>query len=93
MKYENDKTKFVDSSLSQNLAEKNILYDATYRSIMLRPMFYLINSETLYLKYRHQNLWHIFRLLQYDTGETQEDILQLMANDKEKQNIKNSQSA
>ena len=84
LKYENDKTKFVDSSLSQNLAEKNILYDATYRSIMLRPMFYLINSETLYLKYRHQNLWHIFRLLQYDTGETQEDILQLMANDKEK---------
>ena len=81
LRYENDKTNFIHSSLSKNLSEKNILYETTYRSIMLRPMFYLINKETLYLKYRRQNLWHIFRLLQYDTGGTQEDILALIKSD------------
>ena len=80
-KYENDKTKFVNSSLSKNLSEKSLLYDTTYRSIMLRPMFFLINKESLYLKYRRQNLWHIFTLLQYDTGGTQEDILSLIKNE------------
>ena len=84
IKYENDKINFTESSLSQNLAEKNVLYDATYRSIMLRPIFYLINSENLYLKYRRQNLWYIFRMLQYDTGATQEDILNLRKADLEK---------
>ena len=88
IKYENDKINFTESSLSQNLAEKNVLYDATYRSIMLRPIFYLINSENLYLKYRRQNLWYIFRMLQYDTGATQEDILNLRKADLEKLNKK-----
>ena len=71
--------------LSINLGEKNILYDATYRSIMLRPMFYLINTPGLYYKYRRQNLWHIFRLLQYDTGGTQDDILGIYNSDKSSQ--------
>ena len=82
MKYENDKINFTESSLSQNLAEKNILYDATYRSIILRPMFFLINNQKLYYKYRIQNLWHIFRLLQCDTGGTQEDILDIYKSDR-----------
>ena len=85
MKYENDKVNFAESSLSINLGEKNILYDATYRSIMLRPMFYLINTPGLYYKYRRQNLWHIFRLLQYDTGGTQDDILGIYNSDKSSQ--------
>ena len=81
-KYENDKVNFAESSLSINLGEKNILYDATYRSIMLRPMFFLINTPGLYIKYRRQNLWHIFRLLQYDTSGTQNDILSIYNSDK-----------
>ena len=91
LKYEMTKNNYMESSLIQNLAEKNVLFDTTYRTIMLRPMFYLINSETLYLKYRRQNLWHIFRLLQYDTTSTQEDIYKLRKADldrlKKKKNL------
>ncbi len=82
IKYENDKLNFEEGSLSINLGEKSILYDATYRSIILRPMFFLINNKKLYSKYRIQNLWHIFRLLQYDTGSTQDDILEIYNSDK-----------
>ena len=81
LKYEKDKANFSESALSQNLAEKNVIYDATYRQIMLRPIFYLVNNELLYLKYRRQNLWHIFRLLQCDTGNTQRDILEIIKQD------------
>ena len=70
LRYENDKTNFIHSSLSKNLSEKNILYETTYRSIMLRPMFYLINKETLYLKYRRQNLWHSSYNRLYNQGGT-----------------------
>ena len=81
LKYEKDKTNFLESALSQNLLEKNVIYDATYREIMLRPIFYLVNNESLYMKYRHQNLWNIFRLLQCDTGNTQRDILEIIKQD------------
>ena len=81
LKYEKDKTNFLESALSQNLSEKNVIYDATYREIMLRPIFYLVNNESLYNKYRRQNLWHIFRLLQCDTSNTQRDILEIIKQD------------
>ena len=94
LKYEKDKANFSESALSQNLAEKNVIYDATYRQIMLRPIFYLVNNEPLYLKYRRQNLWHIFRLLQCDTSNTQRDILEIIKQDqiknKKKLNVGNS---
>ena len=50
VKYEKDKTNFLESALSQNLSGKNVIYDATYREIMLRPIFYLVNNESLYIK-------------------------------------------
>ena len=81
LKYEKDKANFSESALSQNLSEKNVIYDATYRQIMLRPIFYLVNNEALYMKYRRQNLWHIFRLLQCDTSNTQRDILEIIKQD------------
>ena len=81
LKYEKDKTNFLESALSQNLSEKNVIYDATYREIMLRPIFYLVNNASLYTKYRRQNLWHIFRLLQCDTSNTQRDILEIIKQD------------
>ena len=81
VKYEKDKTNFLESALSQNLSGKNVIYDATYREIMLRPIFYLVNNESLYIKYRRQNLWHIFRLLQCDTSNTQRDILEIIKQD------------
>ena len=94
LKYEKDKTNFLESALSQNLLEKNVIYDATYREIMLRPIFYLVNNEKLYIKYRRQNLWHIFRLLQCDTSNTQRDILEIIKQDqiklKKKYDIINS---
>ena len=94
LKYEKDKANFSESALSQNLAEKNVIYDATYRQIMLRPIFYLVNNEPLYLKYRRQNLWHIFRLLQCDTSNTQRDILEIIKQNqiknKKKLNVGNS---
>ena len=92
LKYEKDKANFSESALSQNLAEKNVIYDATYRQIMLRPIFYLVNNELLYLKYRRQNLWHIFRLLQCDTSNTQRDILEIIKQDqiKNKKKLNNN---
>ena len=84
IKYEKDKTNFLESALSQNLSEKNVIYDATYREIMLRPIFYLVNNESLYHKYRRQNLYHIFRLLQCDTNNTQRDILEIIKQDQNK---------
>ena len=84
LKYEKDKANFSESALSQNLSEKNVIYDATYRQIMLRPIFFLVNNEALYLKYRRQNLWHIFRLLQCDTSNTQRDILEIIKQDQMK---------
>ena len=51
---------------------------------MLKPIFFLINSETLYAKYRRQNLWNIFRLLQWDTKNTQRDILEIRNEDIER---------
>ena len=81
LKYEKDKANFSESALSQNLSEKNVIYDATYRQIMLNPIFFLVNNEILYLKYRRQNLWHIFRLLQCDTSNTQRDILEIIKQD------------
>ena len=90
LKYEKDKANFSESALSQNLAEKNVIYDATYRQIMLRPIFFLVNNEPLYLKYRRQNLWHIFRLLQCDTSNTQRDILEIIKQDQIKNKKKNN---
>jgi hypothetical protein len=90
LKYEKDKANFSESALSQNLAEKNVIYDATYRQIMLRPIFFLVNNESLYLKYRRQNLWHIFRLLQCDTSNTQRDILEIIKQDQIKNKKKNN---
>ena len=49
LKYEKDKTNFLEIALSQNLFEKNVIYDATYREIMLRPIFILVNNEFLYM--------------------------------------------
>ena len=77
LKYENSKLNYFESSLSQNLSEKNITFNISYRAILLRQMFYLINNENLYLKYKKQNLWHIFRLLQFDTAGTQDDLYKL----------------
>ena len=59
---------------------------------MLRPIFYLVNNEPLYLKYRRQNLWHIFRLLQCDTSNTQRDILEIIKQDqiKNKKKLNNN---
>ena len=82
LKYEKDKNNFLESALGQNLVEKNITYDATYREIMLRPIFYLVNNESLYNKYRQKNLKLIFRLLQSDTSNTQRDILEIIKQDK-----------
>ena len=84
--YENEKVNLEDSSLSKNLNEKNILYNASYRSILLRPMFHMINDRILFTKYRKQSLWHLFRLLQYDTSRTQEDILEIMKNEENEEN-------
>ena len=84
--YENKKVNLEDSSLSKNLNEKNILYNASYRSILLRPMFHMINDKVLFTKYRKQSLWHLFRLLQYDTNQTQKDILELMKNEQNEEN-------
>ena len=83
LKYKKDKNNFSESSISQNLSEKNILYDTSYRQIMLRPLMYLINNENLYLKYRRQNLFQIYRLLQYDTRNTQRDILEMKKGDEQ----------
>ena len=80
-KYENDKVNIKEGSLTKNLSEKSLLYNATYRSILLRPMFHMINDRILFTKYRKQSLWHLFRLLQYDTNGTQEDILEIMKNE------------
>ena len=80
-KYENAKVNIEEGSLTKNLSEKNIIYNATYRSILLRPMFHMINDKILFMKYRKQSLWHLFRLLQYDTRGTQEDILEIMKNE------------
>ena len=84
--YENAKVNLEDSSLSKNLSEKNILYNASYRSILLRPMFHMINDRILFSKYRKQSLCHLFRLLQYDTNRTQEDILEIMNNEENEEN-------
>ena len=84
IKYENSKINYLDTSLCQNLTEKNVLFNTTYRSIILRPMFYLINNKKYNVKYRRQNLYHIFRLLQYDTQPTQDDIYKLRKIDIEK---------
>jgi predicted CopG family antitoxin len=59
--YENAKINIEEGSLSKNLGEKNILYNATYRCVLLRPMFHMINDKILFTKYRKQSLWHLFR--------------------------------
>ncbi len=84
--YENAKINIEEGSLSKNLGEKNILYNATYRCVLLRPMFHMINDKILFTKYRKQSLWHLFRLLQYDTRGTQEDILEIMKNEINEEN-------
>ena len=87
IKYENSKINYLDTSLCQNLTEKNVLFNTSYRSIILRPMFYLINNKKYNIKYRRLNLYHIFRLLQYDTQQTQDDIYKLRKIDIEKYKI------
>ena len=81
-KYEKDKINFNNSGLFRDLATKNYVYNTTYRKIILQAMFYLINDEKLYAKYRWSNLWLIFRLLQYDTSNTQRDILKMIKADR-----------
>ena len=46
----------------------------------------MINDKVLFTKYRKQSLWHLFRLLQYDTNQTQKDILELMKNEQNEEN-------
>jgi hypothetical protein len=77
IKYENEKNKFNDSAFVQNLGEQNIIYDSNYRNLVLRSVFYLVCDKKFQGKYRTQNFWNLFKLLQYDTVPTQEEVLQL----------------
>lgn len=77
IKYENDKSKFSESAFVQNLGEQNIQYDANYRSIVLRTVFFLVNDPRFAEEYRSQNFWNLFKLLQYDTVPTQTEIYAL----------------
>jgi hypothetical protein len=77
IKYENEKNKFSDSAFVQNLGEQNIIYDSNYRNLVLRSVFYLVCDKKFQGKYRTQNFWNLFKLLQYDTVPTQEEVLQL----------------
>ncbi|MCQ2816904.1 MAG: ion transporter [archaeon] len=76
--YRYQKYSLDESSLYQNLNEKNAVYSSTYRQIVLTLLFYLIRDKKYSKKCEFENLWHVFKLLQYDTDGTQEDIYALL---------------
>ena len=53
LKYENSKLNYFESSLGQNLSEKNIVFNISW-SLLLKQMFYLIINKNLYLKYMNK---------------------------------------
>lgn len=77
VKYENEKTKFSESSFVNNLDEQNVQLDSNYRNIILRSVFFLIHDKRFSEKYQRQSFWNLFKLLQYDTTSTQTEIFAL----------------
>jgi hypothetical protein len=75
--YENEKNKFNESAFVQNLSEQNVNFDTNYRNFVIRCIFFLISDERFTGRYRSQNFWNLFKLLQYETVPTQEDIFNL----------------
>lgn len=77
LKYENEKSKFNESSFVINLGEQNLSQDSNYRNLILQNVFFLINDERFSSKYQKSSFWNLFKLLQYDTTATQHEIQNL----------------
>ena len=77
LKYENDKSYLSNSAIVETLGEQNILTKTNYRFVLLKSMMFLSTSNKFKGKYTDKLLWNVFRLLQYDTKESQQELAKL----------------
>ena len=78
IKYYNGKTEIEKSSFFKILAEDNIYYNCKFRFIVVKNILFFMNNFIYESTYREQSMWNLFRLLQYDTSETQKSCLELL---------------
>jgi len=79
--YEREKRNFDESSIITVLREVQIQYDLTLRNILLRYLFTVASDDDYELSIVSKNAYFIiFKLLQYDTENTQKEIEALVNN-------------
>ena len=77
IKYVNSKTKFETCSFFKTLSDDNIFYNCKFREVVVRNILFFMNNFNYEGTYRETCMWYLFRLLQYDTSETQKACLEI----------------
>ena len=78
IKYFNEKTSLEHCSFIKMLNDDNMYFNCKCRILLIKNILFFMSNFNYESTYREQCLWEIFRLLQYDTGETQKSCLELL---------------
>ena len=76
--YINGKTQLEDCSFIKMLSEDNIFYNCKWRVLLIKNILFFMMNAKFENTYKEMCLWELFRLLEYNTKETQKACLELM---------------
>ena len=76
--YINGKTQLEDCSFIKMLSEDNIFYNCKWRVLLIKNILFFMMNSKYENTYKEMCLWELFRLLEYNTKETQKACLELM---------------
>ena len=76
--YINGKTQLEDCSFIKMLSEDNIFYNCKWRVLLIKNILFFMMNSRYEKSYKEMCLWELFRLLEYNTKETQKACLELM---------------
>ena len=76
--YINGKAQLEDCSFIKMLSEDNIFYNCKWRVLLIKNILFFMMNSKYENTYKEICLWEIFRLLKYNTKDTQKACLELM---------------
>ena len=76
-KYLNGKMALTHSYLIKMLNDDNKVFNVKNRVLLVKSSFFFMTNHNFVWSYRDTCLWNIFRLLQFDTNETQKNCFEL----------------
>ena len=76
--YINGKTQLEDCSFIKMLSEDNVFYNCKWRVLLIKNILFFMMNGKFENTYKEMCLWELFRLLEYNTKETQKACLELM---------------